>query len=114
MNRRGFLSALLSAGAAPAIVRADSLMRIVPLEVEVLTLDQIRKSADWARRHAVPEHAWLEKARELAGVHSCRAAALANLAAYWARQIDEMVCNVAKGNLVLESDSEKLYRIATP
>jgi hypothetical protein len=31
MNRRGFLSAMLTACAAPAIVRADSLMRIVPL-----------------------------------------------------------------------------------
>lgn len=32
MNRRGFLGAMLTACAAPAIVRADSLMRIVPVE----------------------------------------------------------------------------------
>ena len=30
MNRRGFLGGILALGAAPAIVRADSLMRIVP------------------------------------------------------------------------------------
>ena len=36
MNRRGFLSSILALAAAPAIVRADSLMRIVPVEAEVL------------------------------------------------------------------------------
>ena len=30
MNRRGFLGSILALGAAPAIVRADSLMRIIP------------------------------------------------------------------------------------
>ncbi len=30
MDRRGFLGSILALGAAPAIVRADSLMRIVP------------------------------------------------------------------------------------
>lgn len=37
MNRRSFLSSCLALAAAPAIVRADSLMRIVPRDVEVLT-----------------------------------------------------------------------------
>jgi hypothetical protein len=37
MNRRGFLSSILALGAAPAIVRADSLMRIVPHDLVVLT-----------------------------------------------------------------------------
>jgi len=32
MNRRGFLGSILALAAAPAIVRADSLMRIVPRE----------------------------------------------------------------------------------
>lgn len=36
MNRRGFLGSILALGAAPAIVRADSLMRIVPRETTVL------------------------------------------------------------------------------
>ncbi len=36
MNRRGFLGSILAAAVAPAIVRADSLMRIVPMETEVL------------------------------------------------------------------------------
>lgn len=36
MNRRGFLASCLALGAAPAIVRADSLMRIMPVETEIL------------------------------------------------------------------------------
>jgi hypothetical protein len=36
MNRRGFLGSILLAAAAPAIVRADSLMRIVPRDVVLL------------------------------------------------------------------------------
>src|SRR5690349_5897100 len=36
MNRRGFLGTILAACAAPAIVRADSLMRIIPVETKVL------------------------------------------------------------------------------
>lgn len=31
MNRRGFLAAMLAAGVAPAVVRAQSLMKLVPL-----------------------------------------------------------------------------------
>ena len=37
MNRRGFIGAILAASAAPAIVRADALMRIVPRETLVTT-----------------------------------------------------------------------------
>lgn len=36
MNRRGFLGSVLALGAAPAIVRADSLMRIVPRDASFL------------------------------------------------------------------------------
>ena len=32
MNRRGFLSSIIALGAAPAIVRADSLMRVIQRE----------------------------------------------------------------------------------
>lgn len=35
MNRRGFLGSILAAAAAPAIVRADSLMRIVPRDIVI-------------------------------------------------------------------------------
>lgn len=35
MNRRGFLGAMLAAAVAPAIVRADSLMRIIPRDTTV-------------------------------------------------------------------------------
>ena len=38
MNRRGFLGAMLAACAAPAIVRADSLMRIIPMDAPVVGL----------------------------------------------------------------------------
>ncbi len=41
MNRRGFLGAMLAAGVAPAIVRADSLMRIVPRDVVILPVMEI-------------------------------------------------------------------------
>jgi hypothetical protein len=36
MDRRGFLGSILLAAVAPAIVRADSLMRIVPLDTAVV------------------------------------------------------------------------------
>lgn len=58
MNRRGFLSSMIALAAAPAIVRADSLMKIVPRDVEVLTyyeqdivIDQCRDMS-WAHRYA--------------------------------------------------------------
>ena len=37
MDRRGFLGSILALAAAPAIVRADSLMRIVPRETTLIT-----------------------------------------------------------------------------
>jgi len=36
MNRRGFLAAMLAAGSAPAIVKAESLMKIVVPKREIL------------------------------------------------------------------------------
>lgn len=39
MNRRGFLGSILAAAVAPAIVRADSLMRIVPRETLFMNVD---------------------------------------------------------------------------
>lgn len=36
MDRRGFIGSILVACAAPAIVRADSLMRIVPVNTTIL------------------------------------------------------------------------------
>lgn len=41
MNRRGFLGSILALGAAPAIVRADSLMRIVPRDTTVFTIEGV-------------------------------------------------------------------------
>lgn len=37
ISRRGFLGSILAACAAPAIVRADSLMQIVPTDAAVMT-----------------------------------------------------------------------------
>lgn len=39
MNRRGFLGSILAASAAPAIVRADALMRIVPRRLTTIGID---------------------------------------------------------------------------
>lgn len=39
MKRRSFLSAILAAGAAPAIVRADSLMKIIVPSQEIILPD---------------------------------------------------------------------------
>lgn len=39
MNRRGFLGAMLAAAAAPAIVRAESLMKIVVPKKEIILVD---------------------------------------------------------------------------
>ena len=36
MNRRGFLQSCLIACAAPAIVRADSLMKIIPIKTKII------------------------------------------------------------------------------
>lgn len=40
MNRRGFLGSILALGAAPAIVKAESLMRIAAPAAEVFTWHQ--------------------------------------------------------------------------
>lgn len=39
MNRRGFLGSILTACVAPAIVRADRLMRVVPRDATVLPIN---------------------------------------------------------------------------
>jgi hypothetical protein len=44
MNRRGFLQSILALGVAPAIVRADSLMRVNPRETTVVL------ASEWTSR----------------------------------------------------------------
>jgi len=41
MNRRGFLGSILALGAAPAIVRADSLMRVVPRDLALIEVPDV-------------------------------------------------------------------------
>jgi hypothetical protein len=48
MNRRGFLGGILALGAAPAIVRADSLMRVIPLDAGVQTFAWDDGAAEWS------------------------------------------------------------------
>ena len=36
MDRRGFIGSILALGAAPAIVRADSLMQIIPVDAAII------------------------------------------------------------------------------
>lgn len=59
MNRRGFLTSILAAGAAPVIVRAASLMPIKAPAIwtppaDVLTVDAMRKMAAHMSQHAFP------------------------------------------------------------
>lgn len=68
MNRRGFIASILALGAAPAIVRASSLMPVRPLIV-MPTVEEIAAIA-------YPDF---------------RAQARAKLAQWWAAQFDEMV-----------------------
>lgn len=49
MNRRGFLGTILALGAAPAIVRADSLMRIIVPGRPILDVDYI----NWITKEAL-------------------------------------------------------------
>jgi hypothetical protein len=47
MNRRGFLGAMLAAASAPAIVKAENLMKImVPKEKKILTLSALAGDFD--------------------------------------------------------------------
>ncbi len=62
VSRRGFLTGMLALGAAPAIVRAASLMKVVtPAGLlvpsgDVLTLDMIRNARDRLMQEMVDYH----------------------------------------------------------
>ena len=45
VTRRGFLTGMLALGAAPAIVRASSLMSLLVPRQDVLTLDILRRAS---------------------------------------------------------------------
>jgi hypothetical protein len=47
MNRRSFIGSILLAAAAPAIVRADSLMRIVPLDTKIVGVASVDLNGVW-------------------------------------------------------------------
>lgn len=57
MNRRGFMGSILALAAAPAIVRADALMRIVPRYASggILVPDPTLDFIDLLRNHSVME-----------------------------------------------------------
>lgn len=72
MNRRGFLGGLIGVVAAPAVVRAESLMKIwVPPSNVVLPLsvaDRIAMFQGELLRHAIPVKAWEDAAMFGTGV----------------------------------------------
>lgn len=49
MNRRGFLGAILVAGVAPAIMRADALMRVIPRRTLVYNLGDLELDGELLR-----------------------------------------------------------------
>jgi hypothetical protein len=59
MNRRGFLGSILALGAAPAIVRADSLMRLIPRDLSLLLPLETQRAASSAM--------WAGTIREMTG-----------------------------------------------
>lgn len=67
ITRRGFLGSILASAVAPAIVRADSLMRIIPIDTTILSEDNIlyliNKTVDNARLHILPTtlYAWVKE-----------------------------------------------------
>lgn len=71
MNRRGFLGSILALAAAPAIVRAETLMPVRPLEV-------IECQVGWYEGVMIYEG------------NSVRAMARAGLAKWWAEQFDRL------------------------
>lgn len=57
MNRRGFLTSILAAGAAPFIARAESLMPIVPSrEILVPTQRDYDEAVAWMRANWIRGH----------------------------------------------------------
>lgn len=63
MNRRGFMGSILALGAAPAIVRADSLMRIiapetlveeVPFELDFTAQELTLSMDEFSRLYIIP------------------------------------------------------------
>ena len=92
MNRRGFLASILALGAAPAIVRADSLMKIIPRSAEVLmpyeesiVIDQMRDLEFFEGLQ------WSEVDIDAMNV---RAVARVNLATWFAERADQLMHDV--------------------
>lgn len=84
VNRRGFLKAILAVAAAPAIVRADSLMKVIPRNVEVWTWHQEPVVIDQMRDLQFFEGTqWSE-----AQIAAMRAQALKRLSEWFANQLD--------------------------
>ena len=55
MDRRGFIGSILAACAAPAIVRADSLMRVMPRDVAIIQIEPALDSPLWGKGIATLE-----------------------------------------------------------
>lgn len=88
VDRRGFLKAILAAAAAPAVVRADSLMKVIPRNVEVFTWHQEPIVIDQMRDLQFLEGTQWSEAQ--IDAMNMRATARANLSEWLANQLDRV------------------------
>lgn len=88
VDRRGFLKSILALAAAPAIVRADSLMKVIPRNVEVFTWHQEPIVIDQMRDLQFLEGTQWSEAQ--IDAMNMRATARANLSEWLANQLDRV------------------------
>lgn len=94
MNRRSFLSSCLALAAAPAIVRADSLMKIVPRSLIVYPPETL---------------AFFQQDIFIDQMRNFRAEVLQELMVWWDTQIDRVVyTTLTSGVLVPEPDAPSI------
>ena len=99
MNRRGFLLGCLAAAAAPAIVRADSLMRIVPRETAILLPEFIGAGEDALVSYSEVWH--IDHLRRIRAVEiKTEVDVTAALGRYFAERLDELMADALQHNLL--------------
>lgn len=92
VSRRGFLGSILALAAAPAIVRADSLMRIVPRETTILANELVSYSEVWQFNQLRPRI--VEILGPTPSVES-------QLSRYFAERLDALMADAFKDHLLL-------------
>lgn len=72
VTRRGFLTGMLALGAAPAIVRASSLMSLWVPRQDVLTLDALRRVSRQLRANRIDDYViYIDPARSYGDLTCC-------------------------------------------